>query len=328
MNAYTSCVIYIILILLYLLGYEDASVLKDRIFSGLYVPNTSKSLETYAGAFLVSTNVFYEGMKSIENIKATTGAEEICFAMIKFEDGTNRANITEGVMTRDYLDFLVLHLSSTITALPQTSDNLTNDKFNSEILSRMNRTVELVRLNVDNSIPKKGRKQRAKLSRSIKDQTIVVMPYSNRALSESINTLTSSFIYQTRSIFLETTFWSVFRYFPKIIIATSTDIEYKAVKSLDLPVFEQYNLTGKVIQPIHLPKHALIELRSRLLGDAKYRMIKFVYYTDSDQMLYMRSIANIFNLMNLSNNLISLIPHRMQVNLGYYMICIIYILLR
>ena len=85
------------------------------IESGLYRPNTSRALEHYAGAWLVSKRRLLEAKLRIQHIRSLEGAS---FAVSGY---ASHQDYRTTLMTRDYFDFAVQHLSSTTNQLPQFS---------------------------------------------------------------------------------------------------------------------------------------------------------------------------------------------------------------
>jgi len=110
----------------------DTRKVNNKRFSGLYRPNTEVS-EAFSGAFLTHKNRFLNknSLMRLNRIRMR-GIELAIFAF--YFEGIN-------VMTRDYFDFQVIHLSSTTNQAPHISDDTV---LQNELLSRMRNTVEML----------------------------------------------------------------------------------------------------------------------------------------------------------------------------------------
>lgn len=110
---------------------KDRAINAKLIESGLYRPNTSRALEHYAGAWLVPKRRLLEAKLRIQQIKSLEGASFAVSGYAAHQDYRTT------LMTRDYFDFAVQHLSSTTNQLPQHS----TQEFLDELLQQ---TVEWV----------------------------------------------------------------------------------------------------------------------------------------------------------------------------------------
>lgn len=110
---------------------KDRAINAKLIESGLYRPNTSRALEHYAGAWLVPKRRLLEAKLRIQQIKSLEGASFAVSGYAAHQDYRTT------LMTRDYFDFAVQHLSSTTNQLPQYS----TQEFLDELLQQ---TVEWV----------------------------------------------------------------------------------------------------------------------------------------------------------------------------------------
>ena len=87
-------------------GSED----KDTYFSGVYSPNVLKYREWYAGAYLIPKRSFMSKKGAIEGIVALEqGTGSI---IVDLQNHGSPQSCRQIVMTRDYFDFMVEHLSA------------------------------------------------------------------------------------------------------------------------------------------------------------------------------------------------------------------------
>ena len=112
------------------------------IESGLYRPNTTHTLEHYAGAWLVPKRRLLEAKLRIQHIKSLEGASFSVSGYAAHQDH----RIT--LMTRDYFDFAVQHLSSTTNQLPQFTTQALLD----ELLQQTTDWVDVLRSRAEGNL--------------------------------------------------------------------------------------------------------------------------------------------------------------------------------
>jgi hypothetical protein len=79
--------------------------MEEPSFSGVYFPNITYNIELYAGAWLISKKRF---LSSINQLRDAENCPGVTFAVLNKGQKTRQ----DTIMTRDYLDFSVVHLSS------------------------------------------------------------------------------------------------------------------------------------------------------------------------------------------------------------------------
>jgi hypothetical protein len=272
---------------------------KNKQFSGIYRP---PSAELYAGAWLAPKKRLMKDAKHIEGI-------------VNLEGASHHLVLNDvSVMTRDYLDFQILHLSSTTNNFP----NIFAVKHQEELLHRMKGTVAALEMR------NPAKQQFRYKDRRILDQTVVIIPYSNIPASQHLDSTRSQFAAFTvkmRELYLQATFWSNYRVFPKIIIACGSPGELASVKQLDLPAWKYVDLSAGLTNRHLLPKQSLLYVISKLSGrnvttldeDKEWQSIQYVYYSEADEVLTSRYMPYIYALMDRLNGEVAVVPHRMQV---------------
>jgi hypothetical protein len=89
---------------------QGSSEDNDAYFSGVYAPDVLKYREWYAGAYLIPKRSFLSKKAAIEGIVALEqGTGSI---IVDLHDHGSPQSCRQIVMTRDYFDFMVEHLSA------------------------------------------------------------------------------------------------------------------------------------------------------------------------------------------------------------------------
>jgi hypothetical protein len=121
------------------------------------------------------------------------------------------------------------------------------------------------------------------------------------------------------------TFWSLFRYNFKLVVSVSDENELAILKSLNLPIFhiyETYNIEPD--KAWRQPQRSLLNAIDDLNTNPLWKDFQYVFYTDADQILHMRSIDKLYSIIESDNFILT--PHRLQVNtvdiLYVHVICI------
>lgn len=281
-------------------------------FSGLYNPNLNYSRENFAGSWLVSVDMFISKKRIMRTINNIEGA-----SFIMAGDG-----ISDGfaLMTRDYFDFQVIHLSS-------TTNNLEGSALLDALTRRMRHVVkELSKVTVA------GNSSDSRLYL----QTVAIIPFSSTASGVRPD----DFQFSIRKLYMEATFWSIKRHITHIVVTVASKQDLDVVNALRLPIWLTVDLSEdlKGLSTRLLPKKSLIYVADRIhnvnqkrfsqdfkSGDDPWSTFKFVYYTEADQILHIRKQRDILDTLDTDLRLghlsdeakqmymFALIPHRMQV---------------
>ena len=239
-------------------GQEEAF-----IFSGVYHPRIGGSWETYSGAFLISrtrlllplTQHKIKNIVSLEDTVSAVGGNQY--------DLDSHHRIT--IMTLDYMDFHVRHLSSTSNNAIPYGDNY---ELNTIIINQMKATNIEYRLaalkrhrHTQSSSSGKMKKKicneyytyddfnfgqiihtnRTTKSRSnsindkyhdkrLLNHTIAIIPFSTRAAS--LDNDGNIFQWKIRILYFISTFWSIFYNIPHIVVTAATKNDYDILQKI------------------------------------------------------------------------------------------------
>jgi hypothetical protein len=284
-------------------------------FSGLYTPNLKYSLEIYAGAWLQSKTLFLQNLKQIQEINALESTTTGGLARYQLSPSNTRFIL----MTRDYLDFSIEHLSPTTNILHDLNTDLM--AYLIQIMKKKSLWLKKLAMNLPNTVSTKP----------LMNQTVVIIPFSTNSASfgggggsnrNSDGKISPSI--QLRLYFFEATFWSIYRYFPFITICVSNDYDYQAIHTLQLPVFEIYYLKKDSTETadatketkLHaweLPRFALLKAHEELSSNPRWSQFQYLYFTEGDQILHLRHQTDLLKFLTATQGRFALVPHRMQV---------------
>jgi hypothetical protein len=108
------------------------------------------------------------------------------------------------------------------------------------------------------NLRKSTAKMRSQLPVRMKDirleQTIGIIIYSSRSVAVDTN----QFQTRSRKLFMQSTFWSVYRYIPNIAIFVDSEEEFQIVGNMTLPFWNVFRIPPVKNYKFHLLKHSLI----------------------------------------------------------------------
>ena len=82
----------------------------DYTFSGVYNPDVSKGMQWYAGSYLIPKKSLLQKRKPIDDIRhLEQGSGSV---IVNLHNHGSQESCRQIVMTRDYFDFMVEHLSA------------------------------------------------------------------------------------------------------------------------------------------------------------------------------------------------------------------------
>lgn len=301
-------------------------------FSGMYSANIRKtgSAEDFAAAWLISKDRF---LASKHFVDSSTNMAGVSFAITRA-----RCQGCLTMLSRDYFDFLVEHLSTTSNQIP-FSNTLTFGIY----YKRIQKVVEELKQVAYDRTESDERLQ----------QTVAVLIYSSITFSRPQANVQASI----REPYFEATFWSVYRYIPNIIVFVATDHDRTAVESMQLPSMEIRQLAvpldhknrtvalprlslgwvdaqlrrGSAVEP----NPALINLRApnrvkekaplttRIMNEQSinWDKFKYVFFSEGDQILHWRKASGMFDTVDAGQGKIVVVPHRMQVLIYWLLYC-------
>lgn len=303
-------------------GDGETSISK---FSGMYSANIKKtgSAEDFAAAWLISKDRF---LASKHFVDSSTNMAGVSFAITRA-----RCQGCLTMLSRDYFDFLVEHLSTTSNQIP-FSNSFTFDVY----LKRIQKVVEELKQVANDKTESDPRLK----------ETVAVLIYSSITFSRPQANVQASI----REPYFEATFWSVYRYIPNIIVFVATDHDRAAVEGMKLPSMEIRQLEVPLDhknRTVALPRLSLgwvdAQLRMSTAPDAavnpalaklqgpmtrgekaqttrimheqslNWDRFKYVFFSEGDQILHWRKAAGMYDTVDAGQGKIVVVPHRMQV---------------
>lgn len=302
-------------------------------FSGLYSANTKKtgSAEDFAAAWLITKDRFLASKLYIDSSSNMAG---VSFAITR-----SRCEGCYTMLSRDYFDFLVEHLSTTSNQIPFS---------NSQTFGIYYQRIQNVVLEL-----KKVANDRTEFDPRLKE-TVSILIYSSITFSRPQANVQASI----REPYFEATFWSVYRYIPNIIVFVATDHDRMAVEAMQLPALEIKQLEvpldhknrtvalprmslGWLDTQLRLSSHeggiplALHDLEGplgpsvaraqqpvqRLMNEqiVPWSTYKYVFFSEGDQILHWRQASGFFDALDASQGTMVMVPHRMQVCSNFWL---------
>lgn len=295
--------------------------------SGVYSPNVRRSgaAEDFAAAWLITKDRFLASKRFLD---ASTNMAGVSFAVTRA-----KCRGCHTMLTRDYFDFLVEHLSTTSNQIP-FSNKVVFEIFYKRIQKVVVELRELAKVRPE-SDPRLN-------------QTVATLIYSSITFSRPQATLQSNI----REPYFEATFWSVYRYIPNIVIFVATDYDRIAIEQMKLPVLEIKQLEvprDHKNRTVALPRYSLSWLDScmrrsmenpefnalpdmTMVGETtdasqqkrlaieknegrgwSWSQFEYVFFSEGDQILHMRNAGMLFDTLEAGQGKLVVVPHRMQV---------------
>ena len=271
-------------------------------FSGVYKPNIeeSKQAEDFAAAFLVSKKRFIEAYPGIHGATNMAG---VSFGVTRLKI-MNPRYLT--LMSRDYFDFLVEHLSATSNYVPHRNESLLA-VYNNRIRSTAERlkVIALKWYATDRGVDLR------------QNETVALLVYSSVAFLYALVGGHRPIQSVIREGFIAATFWSVYRYFPNVVMFVASDKDRRTIEEMQLPLWKLVQLEvplNERNQTILLPRMSLEQtIRRFQQQDEEWKRFRYVYFSEGDQILHMRHISGMFDPIDNSDGTYVMVPHRMQV---------------
>lgn len=277
----------------------------EPTYSGLYEPNVAFGEEYYGAAFLTGFEklLFSDPISKMSNLRDTS------LSIIK----SGRT-----LMTRDFFDFEVVHLSGFIDYLPHDS----SIQFLNYLLRKMKQNILSL---ADNSS-----RNNFVFDDNRRTTVLAVIPFaSSPALSKTnpFKYVSSHNFYRferyIRYLFFQAAFWTIYRSFPHVVVGVSTASDLKNVLSFKLPIYQIIDFSETLSNSSSLlPKFMLQNISSEYLrAGSPLKAFKYVYYTEGDQILHIRLMRPLLDSIKGHSGMLTIAPHRMQViscMLDYY----------
>jgi hypothetical protein len=269
--------------------------------SGFYLPNTEFAMESYSASWLISKLKFFNSQKHFE---LAVKLEQVSLFIVS---RTMNKKVFP-LMSRDYLDLHVEHLSS-------TTNFVNSNSLLSALIPKAERKLVALRNNA-NSNTSQNNDIRAS------HETLALIPFHLTRVQKRrhVDVDTDR---ELRMLFFMETFWSVYRYFRHVAVGVSSAEDYDLVKGMNLPIFRIIDLSGdfyfenlNIVKTVLLPKYFLLRVLAIMQsGNADWEQFRYFYYTESDQILYAREISRVFDVIDESKAHVVIVPHRMQVHI-------------
>jgi len=276
-------------------------------YSGLY--RAEGEHESYAGAWLAPLKRL---ANSYPQLNRTTNLEGSTMAISGYG---RRQDPRITVMTRDFFDFQVLHLSVTTNFIDSISRGGGPSSFTKQLFDRVHdqmvRTVQQLEMPLD--------KMQGYGDPRLAQETVALIPFTGFAASTDKNEYQANI----RKLYFKATFFSVYRYIRTIVVTVPTQNDYDVLVGMRLPVWKilnfkaRYNLkvnTEHPLSTVRLPKHSIMYVIDKMRSSAAYSKFKYVYYTEGDLVLHMRSEKELMDAIDRSHGEFAAAPHRMQSN--------------
>jgi hypothetical protein len=265
-------------------------------FSGFYKPNLRESYEIYAGSYFTTKEELFDSYKRIPRVKNLEGVT------------TSLVESHKAIMTRDYFDYSVVHLSPTVSQLLTAS--IKNSY--SSIQRRTALSNDALRSSVG-TVPTDPR---------MMDETVAIMPFST--IPASMFNGDNDYQNAIRANLFSSTYWSIRRYIKHVIIFTGRkkDREYLDKMGIDpwkvVDLSHHYNdhvrVDGDPGSRKLLPRDTIIHVYNNMLnGEGQWGKFKYIYYSEGDLLLMLRHPNKLMDAMDTFNDKhIVLAPHRLQ----------------
>ena len=291
-----------LLCLLLLISFRHATS-QQTIFSGVYRPSLSFQPDDAAGAFLIKQQRFTSTMFYAMNISAYQTHKHVDESTIDILL-RGRCSTCLNLQTRDFLDYFVEGLSTTIENLRADQRDVVN-----HVSKGLRQTILGLRT-VAESMPILDKRQ---------DQTAVVLVF-NSDMTRRIST-------RLKVLFFQATFWSVYRYHKNIYVMVKSSADYETVADMRLPHVQIVNLAislGEAVQGMKytlavslthgsLIKQSLEYAATSWQTSDKWSRYKYLYFSVGDQLLHARNFKSLYDTVDVgSEGNFLLAPHRMQ----------------
>lgn len=271
-------------------------------YSGLYIPNTTFTAENYAGSWMLSRLKFFNAQSLFENV---VHLEHISLYVT--------SNIIdpkcEALMTRDFLDFHVEHLSSTSNFV--LGNDITND-----LIEKMQHRVAALQKKALLAAYDGERPDPRRLH-----NTVVIIPFHlSRVQKREEGTIDTNEDATLRILFFKATFWATYHHFRHVVVGVSSKEHLRRVHSFGLPIFAVLDMSSDfyyqdvgILDGRTLPKFLLLRVINIMKVHPDWQQFRFVYYTEADQVLYARDLPYIYDAIDKNRPHHVVVPHRMQV---------------
>ncbi len=272
----------------------------------LFEPDRVNATNDFSAAWLTTKERLFLATNNLQSVTNMAGAT---FAIIR-----DACKDCQSLMTYDYLDFMVEHLSSTTNQLAIFSKEL--------LLIKLQTTKKLLHQY------KRTYKERKYNNYSTHvNQTLPIIIYSSQSFSTSYHIpLQMKF----RQFFIQLSIYSILFHFPSCLVYVATQDDYDFLNRLTyLPSSVHVILLNDTPsnsnnQTVLLPSRALLNIiqlirshdddeDSSKVEGINLKDVLYLFYTEGDQILHGRALNSLYNSFETADSKVVIIPHRMQV---------------
>lgn len=277
-----------------------------EIFSGVYKPNLSRGVEIYAGAWLAPVKMFQDLQPRLDD-PLTVSLEAASFFIVDqncrkmfYMNATSpevceTLKLSKTLMTRDYFDFQVEHLSSTTKYLEKVNFEL--------ILPNLRRRSNILHQYSFERI----------FEERLNNYTVAIIPISVNPIEPHTNPEIFRLGARIRFHYFKSTFWSIYRHIPRIVLSYNNKVAKGWItKSFGRYVWKTIDLSAFADKPLLQPKMTLQHISKQLTSDPDFKDIRYIYYSEADQILHLRHSTEILDIIDASDGRFVFSPHRME----------------
>ncbi|KAJ1461464.1 hypothetical protein M885DRAFT_581774 [Pelagophyceae sp. CCMP2097] len=250
-------------------------------WAGLY--ECGDAGEAYSAAYLTSATSFLRQAVRVPAERLNRGAGNM--------EGASHSNFKRSAKfkTIDLFDFFIEHLSWYERRLWADGDDLRDRTLRRVQAQRHIHSTRLI--NPD---------------RTLRHDVVALMPFYATSGGDAGHSALES-----RRTFLRLTVDSIRQSFPNIVVCVATQPDLNYVSNVTaIPFFDVLHATLE--KPSRLGFAVLHLAQQKMLLDVRWKQFKYVFYTESDQILHLRGIDRLLSAVDTGNMPSHLIPHRVQ----------------
>jgi hypothetical protein len=260
--------------------------------------------EAYGAAWLVTKRHLVDGLTAQFNLTWVNCEMASFTVMGNFRRVMKPTGTGVIIQSLDVLDLSVLHLSTFERSHKRYQTLMWSDRRVRKTAWHNIDPVVSMSLRVEADVKRRmnyGGKQAPRSA--FAERTIVVMPFLGGAMGAGHSVLSNRYHY------LRACFWSIYEFFPHIVMAVTQASDVKWGKEQSNMPFYDVVLMDNLPKSASLPMGTVQYTRRMLLS--KTWDFDYVYYTESDQILLMRNMENFHQYLE-TFPLRVLVPHRLM----------------
>jgi hypothetical protein len=258
--------------------------------------------EAYSASFLTTMEHFLS--RDMVSYQGTKNTELASFIMLETRLSVKETDGAVGklIQTRDVLELAVVHLS----AYERSHQHVGRNYASGPSRTRMRRVARNQRLQ---HLDRRSSSGDNKPSSSSFLGTLAVMPFVGSSHAKDAG---NSDV-RNRRMYLEASFWNVADVFPAVVIGVCFEADRDMILiDMKLPVLDVLLMQACADSPKTLPFLTLMETQRRVREEAQWksRQFKYVFFSESDQLLVLREPEHLFSHLDRNTHEV-LVPHRL-----------------